>query len=51
MDRMMFSGEDATCPIVMAEYGLDFGEPEIKGGWRRLPPPHEFELSSLFSFF
>jgi len=51
MDRMMFSGEDATCPPVMAEYGPDFGGPEIKEGWRRLPPPHEFELSYLFSFF
>jgi hypothetical protein len=35
----------------MAEYGLDFGGLEIKMGRRRLPPPHEFELSYLFSFF
>jgi hypothetical protein len=35
----------------MAEYGPDFGGPEIKGRWRRLPPPLEFELFYLFSFF
>jgi len=51
MDRVMFRGEDATCPLVMAEYGSDFKGPEIKKGWRRLPPPLEFELSYLFSFF
>jgi len=51
MDRMMFRADDATGHPLAAEYGLDFEWPEIKEGWRRLPPPHEFELSYLFSFF
>jgi len=34
----------------MAEYGPDFGGPEIKKGWRRLPPPLEFELFYFFFF-
>jgi hypothetical protein len=35
----------------MAGYGVDFGGSEIKMGWQRLPPPHEFELPYFFSFF
>jgi hypothetical protein len=51
MDRMMFSGEDATCLLVTAEYEPHPGGQKIKKGWRRLPPPLEFELSYLFSLF
>jgi hypothetical protein len=51
MDRMMFRAEDATGHTLAAEYGLDFEWPGMEMGWRLLPPPHEFELSYLFSFF
>jgi hypothetical protein len=51
MDRMMFRAEDATDHPLTAEYGPDFGGPGMEMGWRLLPPPHEFELSYLFSFF
>jgi len=50
MDRMMFRAEDATGHLLTAEYGPDFGCPGMEMGWRRLPPPHEFELFYFFFF-